>query len=181
MNWIGIWRKRSWPIWRHYSNARFDEVRKTKKGLAEVSWPRFEPGTCGVQVRKLPLKPTCLIRTNKGSRGSSNTEIVRFKGPSTLLVLARRVLVGRLVWLLLVLVNLRPHYFSCSPGFDAWGCVYLLVVCIGCSTSTSNVDGPLERKTLRITLLFSCVWFPNLSSYQKNTAVVMMNRHVFPE
>jgi hypothetical protein len=39
------------------------------------------------------------------------------KGPSTLLVLllARLVLVGRLVWLLLVLVNLRPHYFSCSP------------------------------------------------------------------
>jgi hypothetical protein len=36
------------------------------------------------------------------------------KGPSTLLVLvlvlARLVLVGRLVWLLLVLVNLRPHY-----------------------------------------------------------------------
>jgi hypothetical protein len=39
-----------------------------------------------------------------------------FKGASTLLVL---VLVGRLVWLLLVLVNLRPHYFSCSPGFGA--------------------------------------------------------------
>jgi hypothetical protein len=40
------------------------------------------------------------------------------KGSSTLLVLvlARLVLVGRLVWLLLVLVNLRPHYFSCSPG-----------------------------------------------------------------
>jgi hypothetical protein len=35
------------------------------------------------------------------------------------LVLARLVLVGRLVWLLLVLVNLRPHYFSCSPGFGA--------------------------------------------------------------
>jgi hypothetical protein len=35
------------------------------------------------------------------------------------LVLARLVLVGRLVWLLLVLVNLRPHYFSCSPGFRA--------------------------------------------------------------
>jgi hypothetical protein len=34
------------------------------------------------------------------------------KGSSTLLVLARLVLVGRLVWLLLVLVNLRPHYFS---------------------------------------------------------------------
>jgi hypothetical protein len=59
-------------------------------------------------------------------------------------VLARLVLVGRLVWLLLVIVNLRPHYFSCSPGFCAWGSVYLLVVCIGCSTSTSNVDGPLE-------------------------------------
>jgi hypothetical protein len=58
------------------------------------------------------------------------------------LVLARLVLVGRLVWLLLVLVNLRPHHFSCSPGFGAWGSVYLLVVCIGCSTSTSNVDGP---------------------------------------
>jgi hypothetical protein len=46
-----------------------------------------------------------------------------FKGASTLLVLvlvlARLVLVGRLVWLLLVLVNLRPHYFSCSPGFGA--------------------------------------------------------------
>jgi hypothetical protein len=41
------------------------------------------------------------------------------KVPSTLLVLARLVVVGRLVWLLLVLVNLRPHYFSCSPGFDA--------------------------------------------------------------
>jgi hypothetical protein len=36
------------------------------------------------------------------------------KGASTLLVfvLARLVLVRRLVWLLLVLVNLRPHYFS---------------------------------------------------------------------
>jgi hypothetical protein len=37
----------------------------------------------------------------------------RLKAPSTLLVLvlvlARLVLVGRLVWLLLVLVNLRPH------------------------------------------------------------------------
>jgi hypothetical protein len=46
---------------------------------------------------------------------------IPFKGPSTLLVLvlARLVLVGTLVWLLLVLVNLRPHYFSCSPGFGA--------------------------------------------------------------
>jgi hypothetical protein len=35
------------------------------------------------------------------------------KGPSTLLVL---VLVGRLVWLLLVLVNSRPHYFSCNDN-----------------------------------------------------------------
>jgi hypothetical protein len=35
------------------------------------------------------------------------------------LALVRLVLVGRLVWLLLVLVNLRPHYFSCSPGFGA--------------------------------------------------------------
>jgi hypothetical protein len=36
------------------------------------------------------------------------------EGASTLLVLvlARLVLVRRLVWLLLVLVNLRPHYFS---------------------------------------------------------------------
>jgi hypothetical protein len=36
------------------------------------------------------------------------------KGASTLLVLvlARLVLVRRLVWLLLVIVNLRPHYFS---------------------------------------------------------------------
>jgi hypothetical protein len=46
-----------------------------------------------------------------------------FKGASTLLVLvlvlARLVLVGRLVWLLFVLINLRPHYFSCSPGFGA--------------------------------------------------------------
>jgi hypothetical protein len=33
------------------------------------------------------------------------------------LVLARLVLIGRLVWLLLVLVNLFPHYFSCLPGF----------------------------------------------------------------
>jgi hypothetical protein len=45
------------------------------------------------------------------------------KGTSTLLVLvlvfARLVLVGRLVWLLLVLVNFRPYYFSCSPGFGA--------------------------------------------------------------
>jgi hypothetical protein len=47
-----------------------------------------------------------------------------YKGPSTLLVLvlvlvlvlARIVLVRGLVWLSLVLVNLRPHYFSCSPG-----------------------------------------------------------------
>jgi hypothetical protein len=59
-------------------------------------------------------------------------------------VLARLVLVGRLVWLLLVLVNLRPHYFSCTPGFGACGSEYLLAVCIGCSTSTSNVDGPLS-------------------------------------
>jgi hypothetical protein len=40
----------------------------------------------------------------------------RSKGASTLLVLvlvlARLVLVRRLVWILLVLVNLRPHYFS---------------------------------------------------------------------
>jgi hypothetical protein len=45
--------------------------------------------------------------------------MVKLKGPSTLLmlVLARLVLVGRLVWLLFVLVNIRPHYFSCSPGF----------------------------------------------------------------
>jgi RsiW-degrading membrane proteinase PrsW (M82 family) len=41
------------------------------------------------------------------------------KGASTLVVLARLVLIGRLVWLLLVLVNLRPHYFSCLPGFGA--------------------------------------------------------------
>jgi hypothetical protein len=60
------------------------------------------------------------------------------------LVLARLVLVGRLVWLLLVLENLRPHYFSCSPGCGAWGSVYLFVVCTGCSTSSSNVDGPLQ-------------------------------------
>jgi hypothetical protein len=39
-----------------------------------------------------------------------------YKGLSTLLVL---VLVGRLAWFLLVLVNRRPHYFSCSPGFGA--------------------------------------------------------------
>jgi hypothetical protein len=57
------------------------------------------------------------------------------KGPSTLLVL---VLVGRLVWLSLVLVNRRPHYFSCSPGFGAWGSIYLLVVCIGCSKGSSS-------------------------------------------
>jgi hypothetical protein len=47
----------------------------------------------------------------------------KYKGASTLLVLvlvlARLVLVGRLVWLLLVLVNLRPHYFSCSASFGA--------------------------------------------------------------
>jgi hypothetical protein len=35
------------------------------------------------------------------------------------LVLARLVFVGRLVWLLLVLANLRPHYFSCPAGFGA--------------------------------------------------------------
>jgi hypothetical protein len=44
-----------------------------------------------------------------------------YKGASTLLVLvlvlARLVLIRRLVWLLLVFVNLRPYYFSCSPGF----------------------------------------------------------------
>jgi hypothetical protein len=54
-----------------------------------------------------------------------------------------------LVWLLFVLVNLRPHYFSCSPGFGVWGSVYLLVVCIGCSTSTSNVDGPLDDREMK--------------------------------
>jgi hypothetical protein len=47
----------------------------------------------------------------------------RSKGAPTLLVLvlvlARIVLVGRLVRLLLVLVNLRPHYFCCSEGFGA--------------------------------------------------------------
>jgi hypothetical protein len=62
------------------------------------------------------------------------------------LVLARLVLVGRHVWLLLVLVNLCPHYFGLSPGFGTWGSVYLLIVCIGCSTSTSNVDGPSEHR-----------------------------------
>jgi hypothetical protein len=49
------------------------------------------------------------------------TVAVKPKGASTLLVLvlvlARLVLVGRLVWLLFVLVNICPHYFSCSPGF----------------------------------------------------------------
>jgi hypothetical protein len=70
------------------------------------------------------------------------------------------VLVGRLVWLLLVLVNLRPHYFSCSPGFGAWGPVYLLVVCMGCSTSTSNLDGPLGfLRPLRATLLLNWTLF----------------------
>jgi hypothetical protein len=53
----------------------------------------------------------------------SLTFSLRYKGASTLLVLvlvlARLVLVGRLVWLLLVLVNLRPHYFSCSLGLGA--------------------------------------------------------------
>jgi hypothetical protein len=56
-------------------------------------------------------------------QGSPITVVVRSEGASTLLVLvlvlARLVLVGGLVWLLLVLVNLRPHYFSCSPGFGA--------------------------------------------------------------
>jgi hypothetical protein len=49
--------------------------------------------------------------------GSIGAPSRRPKGPSTLLVLVlvRLVLVGRLVWLLLVLVNLRPHYFSCEP------------------------------------------------------------------
>jgi hypothetical protein len=53
----------------------------------------------------------------------SNLDTVMYKGASTLLVLvlvlATLLLVGRLVWLLLVLVNLRQHYFSCSPGFGA--------------------------------------------------------------
>jgi hypothetical protein len=46
------------------------------------------------------------------------------KGASTLLVLVfvlpRLVLVERLVWLLHVLVNLRPHYFSCSAREDPY-------------------------------------------------------------
>jgi hypothetical protein len=39
------------------------------------------------------------------------------EGPPTLLVLV--LVLARLVfvWLLLVLANLRPHYFSCSPSF----------------------------------------------------------------
>jgi hypothetical protein len=90
------------------------------------------------------------IRTNCLTVICTWTRAGLSQGASTLLVLmlvlVRLVLVGRLVWLLLVLVNLHPHYFSCSPGFGAWGSVYLLVVCIGCSTSTSNVDGPSERE-----------------------------------
>jgi hypothetical protein len=77
-----------------------------------------KPASCG--------NPSWIMR---GSCPKYN-EWRNYKVPSTLLVL---VLVGRLVWLLLVLVNIRPHYFSCSPGVGAWGSVYLLVVCIGCS------------------------------------------------
>jgi hypothetical protein len=42
---------------------------------------------------------------------------VSYKGASTLLVLVLVLAWLVLVWLLFVLVNLRPHYFSCSPGF----------------------------------------------------------------
>jgi hypothetical protein len=58
--------------------------------------------------------------SNPRSQRSSGRRRFMPKGASTLLVLvlflARLVLVWRLVWLLLVLVILRPHYFSCSPG-----------------------------------------------------------------
>jgi hypothetical protein len=59
-----------------------------------------------------PLKVVISIRLSGSYKGASTLLVL-------MLVLARLVLVGRLVWLLLVLVNLRPHYFSCSPGFGA--------------------------------------------------------------
>jgi hypothetical protein len=89
-----------------------------------------------------------ISHSSEYSEACNQTGLRKPYGASTLLVLvlvlARLVFVGRLIWLLFVLVNLRPHYFSCSPGFGAWGSVYLLVVRIGCSTSTSNVDEPLQ-------------------------------------
>jgi hypothetical protein len=63
---------------------------------------------------KLRIAPQCSFNylTNHESQGASTLLVL-------VLLLARLVLVGRLVWLLFVLVNLRPHYFSCSPGFGA--------------------------------------------------------------
>jgi hypothetical protein len=69
----------------------------------------------------LPLDVTTNSLNN--ATGGNEFTSLHSKGASTLLVLvlvlARLVLVGRLVWLLFMLVNLRPHYFSCSPGFGA--------------------------------------------------------------
>jgi hypothetical protein len=80
----------------------------------------------------LPLEAQGIRETLRFSSVSSFKTVVRIpwagdqpvarplpKGASTLLVLPRLVLVGRLVWVLLVLVNVRPHYFSCSPVFGA--------------------------------------------------------------
>jgi hypothetical protein len=75
-------------------------------------------------------------------------------GASTLLVLV--LLLARLV-----LVNLRRHYFSCSPGFGAWGSVYLLVVCIASHTSTNNVDGLLDSCTSQ-TKICPLEWAPQI-------------------
>jgi hypothetical protein len=157
--------RRHWALnyewWNRRSSVRTEEGVVTQllichtrlvRGHLLIGDPAPFCDQCGVHLTALHILLECSRHDPERQTFRRHGELWDFlgddlrKGASTLLVLvlvlARLVLVGRLVWLLLVLVTLRPHYFSCSPGFGAWGSVYLLVVCIGCSTSTSNVDGP---------------------------------------
>jgi hypothetical protein len=101
--------------------------------ILKVSLIITEIGTVWVEVSLrlvyLSLSPVALTLEHRASvKRLVSLQLLNPKGPSTLLVLvlvlarlvlvlARLVLVGRLVWLLLVLVNRRPQYFSCSSGF----------------------------------------------------------------
>jgi hypothetical protein len=106
------------------------------------------------------------VRRNFRWNKRDSDELLLCKGASTLhvlvLVLVRLVLVRRLVWLLLVLVNLRPHYFCwCTDNkrslTNQWlvrrvlrvswlviSSTLLASIASHTSTSTSNVDAPLE-------------------------------------
>jgi hypothetical protein len=65
-----------------------------------------------MEVLSLSLFPVAPTLEHRASvKRFVSLQFLNPNGPSTLLVLVRR-----LVWILLVLVNLRPHYFSCSPG-----------------------------------------------------------------